>query len=251
MIYQTCQRLVKPRSVLYAFILSLFSSNHTRMIWPDDLSPAWGGMFSPDRNQKHIIKDRNTAGSRSSPLPVLQVDRRCADENTSDGPQEETRPERSKKFSFFFFCLSAHPSFSLSFCLKVSPSVTRTLLSLIFLVNVQVLLCFQWLFKLDSADYLNLDLAFYFTICLACFASQFINCSFTHSFFILSASPQSANDCLLSLIQFLIKILLCWSCREIQAQQSPQERCAGTCSAYQSICIILLIIIGSSKQNAK
>lgn len=156
-----------------------------------------------------------------------------------------------RNFLSFFFCLSAHPSFSLSFCLKVSPSVTRTLLSLIFLVNVQVLLCFQWLFKLDSADYLNLDLAFYFTICLACFASQFINCSFTHSFFILSASPQSANDCLLSLIQFLIKILLCWSCREIQAQQSPQERCAGTCSAYQSICIILLIIIGSSKQNAK
>lgn len=68
LIYQTCQRLIKPRSVRHAFILSLFSSNHTRMIWPDDLSPARGEMFSPDRNQKHIIKDGNTAGSRSSPL---------------------------------------------------------------------------------------------------------------------------------------------------------------------------------------
>lgn len=76
-------------------------------------------MLSPDRNQKHIIKDRNTAGSRSSPLPVLQVDHCCADENTSDGPQEETRPERSKKFSFFIF-LSLCPSLFLSVLLSHS-----------------------------------------------------------------------------------------------------------------------------------
>lgn len=141
-------------------------------------------------------------------------------------------------------------SVSLPILLSLCPSVSFTK-GRCFLMNLQVLLCFQWLFKLDSTDYVNLDLAFYFTICLVGFASQFINCSFTHSFFILSASPQSANDCLLSLIQFLIKILLCWSCGEIQAQQNPQDRCAGTCSAYQSICIILLIIIGTSKQNAK
>lgn len=147
------------------------------------------------RNQKHIIKDRNTAGSRPSPLPVLQPN------------WWERRREQHKKgqrnFVFFSVSMPILLSLSLSVLLvSLHCPFHWTLLSLIFLVNVLVLLCFQWgytgfhwLFELQIWH-------FYFTICLACFASQFINCSFTHSLFILSASPQSVNDCLLSRNQF-------------------------------------------------
>lgn len=156
-------------------------SNRTRMIWPDDLSPARGEMFSPDWGIRSTLLKTET---QLGPQHHL-----CPSSSWTDENRRRKRHEKGQRNLVF------SPSFSLSLSVLLSVcTVPFTERSLIFLVNVLVLLCFQWGFILDSTDCLNADLAFYFTICLACFASQFINCSFTHSLFILSASPQSVND---------------------------------------------------------
>lgn len=166
------------------------------MVWPDDLSPARGEVFSPEWGIRSTLLKTETQLGPDHHL--------CPSSSRTDENAGGNNTRKVKEISVFF--LSPCPSFFLSLCLSFCLSaLSLSLNAAQFNLSrerpgapvfpVRIYTGFHWLFELQIWH-------FYFTICLACFASQFINCSFTHSLFILSASPQSVNDCLLSLNQF-------------------------------------------------